>query len=328
MAGSIRIATWNANGLLQHKSELEIFLKEQKIDVCLISETHFTNETYFKIFGFNIYHTVQPSNRARGGSAVIIRTNIKHFEEPKFSSESIQASTVNIQCKRHKLSVSETYSPPRHNIKEVEYIEFLRTLGNSFIAGGDFNAQHTHWCSKYTSAKGKELLHAGKSLGCMFLSSGSPSYWPTDVNRHPDIIDSFIIKGLSINYIKVESSTDLSSDHTPVILTLSDTIIYKEPSPSLTNNKTDWKNYSNYLEKNIVLNVPLKTQDQIENEAKLFTTQLQLAAKKNTSILKKIKPGINYSIEVKELVREKRKACRAWQKTRDPEKKTIFNNLN
>lgn len=45
-------------------------------------------------------------------------------------------------------------------------------------------------------------------------------------------------------------------------------------------------------------------------------------------ILKKIKPGINYSIEVKELVREKRKARRAWQKTRDPEKKTIFNNLN
>lgn len=126
----------------------------------------------------------------------------------------------------------------------------------------------------------------------------------------------------------MESSTDLNSDHTPVILTLSDTIIYKEPSPSLTNNKTDWKNYSNYLEKNIVLNVPLKTQDQIENEARLFTTQLQLAAKESTLILKKIKPGINYSIEVKELVREKRKARKAWQKTRDPEKKTIFNNLN
>lgn len=109
----------------------------------------------------------------------------------------------------------------------------------------------------------------------------------------------------------MESSTNLSSDYTPVILTFSDTIIYKKPSPSLINNKTDWKNYSNYLEKNIVLNIPLKTQDQIENEARLFTTQLQLAAKENTLILKKIKLGINYSIDVKELVREKRKARRA-----------------
>lgn len=107
MAGSIRIATWNANGLLQHKSELEIFLKEQKIDVCLISETHFTNETYFKIFGFNIYHTVQPSNGARGGAAVIIRTNIKHFEEPKFSSVFKRLpSTYNVEdinCQSPKL---------------------------------------------------------------------------------------------------------------------------------------------------------------------------------------------------------------------------------
>lgn len=33
MAGSIRIITWNTNGLRQHKSELEIFLEDHKIDV-------------------------------------------------------------------------------------------------------------------------------------------------------------------------------------------------------------------------------------------------------------------------------------------------------
>lgn len=125
-----------------------------------------------------------------------------------------------MQCKRHKFTVSAIYSPPRHNIKQDEYIKFLQTLGNFFIVGGDFNAKYTHWCSRYTSVKGKELLHVGKSLDCMFPSSGSPSYWPTDVNRHPDVIDFFIIRDLSINYIKVESSTDLSSDHTLVVLTL------------------------------------------------------------------------------------------------------------
>ncbi|KMQ87434.1 rna-directed dna polymerase from mobile element jockey-like protein [Lasius niger] len=35
------------------------------------------------------------------------------------------------------------------------------TLSNSFIAGGDFNAKHTHWCNRY---KGKELLQAERSL--------------------------------------------------------------------------------------------------------------------------------------------------------------------
>lgn len=51
MAGSIRIATWNANSLRQHLAELEIFLVEQKIDICLISETHFTSRSVAKIHG-------------------------------------------------------------------------------------------------------------------------------------------------------------------------------------------------------------------------------------------------------------------------------------
>jgi len=59
MAGSLRIATWNANGVKQHQSELEIFLEDQKIDICLISETHFTKESSFKVRGFRAYHTLQ-----------------------------------------------------------------------------------------------------------------------------------------------------------------------------------------------------------------------------------------------------------------------------
>ena len=53
----MRIALWNANGLAQHKFELELFLKQQQIDVMLISETHFTDKNYLKIHSYNFYHT-------------------------------------------------------------------------------------------------------------------------------------------------------------------------------------------------------------------------------------------------------------------------------
>ena len=49
----MRIALWNANGLAQHKFELELFLKQQQIDMMLISETHFTDKNYLKIHGYN-----------------------------------------------------------------------------------------------------------------------------------------------------------------------------------------------------------------------------------------------------------------------------------
>ena len=51
------IALWNANGLAQHKFEQELFLKQQQIDIMLISETHFTAQNYLKIHSYNFYHT-------------------------------------------------------------------------------------------------------------------------------------------------------------------------------------------------------------------------------------------------------------------------------
>jgi exonuclease III len=46
---TIRIAEWNANGLLNHKLELIQFLQDNKIDVLLVSETHFTDRTVLKV---------------------------------------------------------------------------------------------------------------------------------------------------------------------------------------------------------------------------------------------------------------------------------------
>jgi hypothetical protein len=61
-------------GSYNTKQSLIVALIDQNIDVCLISETHFTRESYIKLRGFEVYHTIHPSNCASGGSAVIIKT--------------------------------------------------------------------------------------------------------------------------------------------------------------------------------------------------------------------------------------------------------------
>ena len=328
MSKFIRIATWNANGLLQHKSELEVFLREQKIDICLISESHCTKNSFMKIYGFKVYHSYHPSGRARGGAAVIVRDTINHHEETPFTTEFFQAATVKVQCSRYKLVVSAIYSPPRYNIKSEDYVKFLANLGNTFILGGEFNAKHVIWGSRYSSTKGRELLRAGEFLDCSFISSGSPSYWPTDINKYPDVIDFLVTRGISTNYVDVESCIDLSSDHTPVILTLSDRIIYAQPLPSLTNNRTDWEGYRKFLEKNISATGSPRTEDLLEEEVTLFTNLLQRGARENTPPPRKFTKGKTYPVEVRQLIREKRKVRRSWQRTRDPSYKTEFNRLN
>jgi exonuclease III len=73
MAIFLRLALWNANGLTQHAEELNTFIPLHNIDIMLISETHFTEKNYFKLFNDTVYHTNHPAGTARGGSAIIIK---------------------------------------------------------------------------------------------------------------------------------------------------------------------------------------------------------------------------------------------------------------
>ena len=75
---------WNATGIQKHKQELELVLQSEHIDICLIAETHFTAQTYFKIPMFETYYSNHPMNNARGGSAVIIRSSIDRWFRNKY----------------------------------------------------------------------------------------------------------------------------------------------------------------------------------------------------------------------------------------------------
>ena len=57
MTTPLRIVLWNANGLSNHKLELQTFLDMNKIDIALISETHFTSRTVFLKSHTTLYTT-------------------------------------------------------------------------------------------------------------------------------------------------------------------------------------------------------------------------------------------------------------------------------
>lgn len=322
----IRIATWNANGIIQKQYDLQVFLDLGKIDICLVAETHLTKQSFIKFRGYHTYHTIHPSNAARGGSAIIIKNNIFHYEELKMELEENQVTAITINTGKEKITIAAIYCPPRHNQKKESYLNVLSQLGNKFIIGGDFNAKNTLWGSRLSTTKGKELHKAAAELGCCYQTTRKPTYWPADPGKIPDLLDFFITRKISSNYIIVEENFDLDSDHSPVILTLSENIIKKEHNPTLVNRKTDWEGFQEELSNYIQLNVPLKTTEQLNQEAEKFVTDIQQAAWKNTPETKRLTVGYNYPLEIRKLVAEKRKLRKKWQRTRAPDDKTRLNN--
>jgi hypothetical protein len=89
-------------------------------------------------------------------------------------------------------------------------------LNIRLIIGGDFNAEHTHWGSRLITAKGRELYQAVTDTGCEVVSTGKPTYWPTDPKRTPYVIEFFGVKNISTDYIKIEVGFYLNSDNSQI----------------------------------------------------------------------------------------------------------------
>ena len=205
----------------------------------LISETHFTDKNYLKIHGYNFYHTQHPSGKAHVGTGIITKSSIKHYELPSFQKDNFQATSVAIEDCHGTITTSVVYCPPRHSIAKKNFDSFLDALGNRFIAGGDYNAKYTQWGNRLVSARGKNLLKSITTNNLNYLTTYEPTYWPTDTNKIPDLVDFFVTKNISPRYVQINSSVELSSDHSPVIATVSLAIIENTPNDLIHNQLTN-----------------------------------------------------------------------------------------
>jgi len=239
MERKLKLATSNANRLAKHSLKVKAFILNQDIDILLVSETHFTNKNYLQIPGYTLYHTMHLDGKAHGGIVIIIRSSIKHYEIDKHQRDFLRITSVMIKTWNGYIIISAVYSPSKHIMKGEQYIKFLETLGNRFIAAGDYNAKHTQWRSRLTLSRGRELLKAINTMNLSTVLTGEPTYWPTDSKKIPDLLDFSITRSIPKNSCSTESCLDLS-DHSPLIIILTSKVITKSRPCTLHNAKTDW----------------------------------------------------------------------------------------
>jgi hypothetical protein len=298
---------------------LRLFIHTLDLDVLLISETHFTTRSHITIPHYSIYTTNHPDGTAHGGTAVIIKQTLLHNEQAKYELANIQATSVAIADNMGGLTLTAVYCPPRHNNKQEDYTKLFKTLGNRFLIGGDYNAKNTQWGSRITTTKGRELLLSINNNNLQYISTREPTYWPTDQRKIPDLLDFGITKRISLDNMDVKSCLDLTSDHTPILLTIYTTPIGKQKKSSLTSNKTNWNIFRTMIEENLPSDMPLKTNLDIDKAVTTFTKAVQQAGWTATPDRDDTHIQVKNPAPLQEMIHLKRKARKRWQKTRSPE---------
>jgi hypothetical protein len=91
------------------------------------------------------------------------------------------------------LLITGIYCPPRRATSAEEDIAFFQSLGSKFLIGGDWNTKYKDWGARLSTPKERNPLHAINRHNYKYLITGESTYWPSEPNTLPDLLDFFIL---------------------------------------------------------------------------------------------------------------------------------------
>lgn len=208
----LRVVHWNAQSLRRKKRLLQVFLREQDIDVALISETCLGDGDQFTIPNYVVYRKDERSDhRAYRGLAVIVKRKVVHQPIEFRELASMYALGIEVQVAGTVLRLYAAYKPPQAAFDFRDLRGLLESPSPTIVAG-DLNAKHTAWNSSATNAQGRRLFADSVMSHYDVAGPDEPTHYLGDGSG--DILDVVVYKGLRTPP-RQEVLADLPSDPAP-----------------------------------------------------------------------------------------------------------------
>ena len=151
---SLLILQFYSNGLKNHVTELQAVLYNKRIDISLITETHFTKYSTIFIADYKLLKTNHSDNTGHGGVAILIKISILFESLLNFCFDHLQSCALRVKLNNIPITIAATYSPPKHKITAQHYSNYFNSIGNNYIIGGDFNTKHNSWGCRANNPRG------------------------------------------------------------------------------------------------------------------------------------------------------------------------------
>jgi exonuclease III len=107
---ALRLACWNANGVRGRKLELEHFLRQHGVDICLLNETFLNTGQAFRLANYACHRTDRPTTGI--GTAILVRCVIVHLSVTFHGLTHLEAVQVTLADKPVKI-LAAYFSPFR-----------------------------------------------------------------------------------------------------------------------------------------------------------------------------------------------------------------------
>ncbi|KAL4144098.1 hypothetical protein QTP88_006328 [Uroleucon formosanum] len=261
-----------------------------------------------------------------GGVAILVRARIKQQVIPNLNLLSLEAVAVLIKLNNRYVTIVSAYQPPSRQMQMSDYDKVMN-LDNSIIMAGDLNAKHTNWGCRVINPNGTKLLSFIANTPYTNYAPNEPTYFPSDVNRQPDILDILLIKSFPLICTQ-EALAELDSDHIPVKITINSSSQSYQSNNSLIKGKPNWDIFSNQINTNLIIPKTIPTIQAAEQMSEHLTTVIADAARACSKPTLHNTKNIGFLPQyILSLIQRKHHARRIWQNQRNTENKKILNKL-
>jgi hypothetical protein len=211
---ALRLACWNAVGVRGKKLELEQFLNEHGIDICLLKETHLVAERALRFANYVCQRTDRPI--PGGGTAILVQKGIDNYAVPVSGLQYLEATAIHLVFATRLVKLVSAHLASTRPMIESYLTECL-SGGIPVLLAGDLNAKHKDRNSRLTTARGLPLRDYADRNSCLIYGPDSPTRAPYMDNAPPDFLDIVVVKDFVLP-VHLTVCTALSSDHLPILI--------------------------------------------------------------------------------------------------------------
>ena len=319
----LKIIALNVNSIVtsNRRVKLQYFIQSHELDIMILNETKLNVKHKVRFPSYCTYRNDRLTDGG-GGTAILVKNNIKHEILNTPSIRSAEASIVKLPLKGSSVSIVSFYNPKKLLNEDMNTI--LKMDSNIFV-GGDFNAKHVSWHNSNNNSN-------GNSLNNFLLNNNNIQiHYPNEFTcrrsaNNPSTIDIAISKNVNVSKPRVLL---YDSDHDAVeyILNLSNELNYESPIEHFMYKEADWSKFKTAIHESLPdVDVQLNSKDDIDMNLKLLSEVILIAM--NESIPKKRFSGCNdFPTEIKLLIDYKNKLRRKNHR-KHGKLKPLINRLN
>ena len=234
------IIQWNCRGLKANFLELHLLVQSLDPTVFCLQETHLKETDTISLKGFSMYSKFSNTERAAGGSSILVKDRILHSSIPLTTD--LQAVAVRVSL-HQTITLCSVYIPPNDNLTLAQLQNLTDQLPAPYMLIGDFNAHNPLWGSVALNDKGKKIEDfLSKESLCIF-NDGSSTFLHSGNGTYSSIDLSICDPSLLLDFSWQVHDDLCGSDHFPIILK----DLFGEPEqriPRYKLEKADWQTFS------------------------------------------------------------------------------------